>query len=174
MLSKIFFSLHRIMAGYKNGFNAMADSAQLVITKQKDMETYFLELAGTNLAKSNRKNLAGVTFNKFGNGTIIAWFNGQPFHAAPLALNLVNNAIVKAMLGSDHGIQLYNHPMTNGAKKNEIQAVKINTSGAIVFAYLGLMLTLISANYIMSYIRVNLNHRNRMTNEHFNLLCILI
>lgn len=153
------------MAEYKNEFNAQTDNAKLAITKLEDMETYFLELAKSNLATANRKNLAGVTFNKFGNSTIIAWFNGHPYHAAPLTLNLVHNAIIKAMIGTDHSIQLYNHPLPNTTANSEDHSASENRSGEGFFSHIGLLLALISANYIMSYIKVNLNHK--MMHEYF-------
>lgn len=151
------------MAEYKNEVNAQSKNAKLEITKSQDMEAYFLELAAPNPARVNRNYLAGATFNKFDNGTIIAWYNGQPFHTAPLTLNLVHNAIVKTMIGPDHNIQLHNYPMENTTKKsqeNDSEPKAINGSG--LFEGLGVLLCFVTANYIMGYIKVNL----RMTSSH--------
>lgn len=141
------------MTAYKNQFNSgQLNNAKLEITTADDMQTYFLNLAKSNLAKANRQNLAGVTFNSSTNNTIIAWFNGQPYHTASLAMNLVHNAIVMAMIGSDHSIEVYNHPIKITAEKTtELR----NTFGGNISSWLGTLFAFLSAFYVMSYIQVN-------------------
>lgn len=150
------------MTEYENVVKAQSKMANFFDTASLDMQTYFLELASSNIRKSNRENLAGATVNGFDNTktTIIAWFNGHPYHTQPLALNLVHNAIVKAMVGKDHSIKLYNHPMAI-ATDNEIEneAKRALTFGGNISLKLGLLFTFASASYIMSYVKVNLNCR---------------
>lgn len=139
------------MTEYEKVVYAQSSTAEFFNITSLDMDEYFLKLVSLNIAKSNRENLAGATVNKFDNTTIIAWFNGHPFHTPPLAVNLVHNAIVKAMLGMDHSIQLYNHPV---AMATSIEAERANTFGNTISWRLGLLFALASASYIMSYVKV--------------------
>lgn len=154
---------------------AQSNMAKFVDTAPLDIPTKFLELTSSNIRKSNRENLAGATVNEYDdtNTTIIAWFNGHPYHTQPLALNLVHNAIVKALVGTDHSIKLYNHPMaiaTNINSEDEAKARGLRYGGDISLS-LGLLLTFASANYIMSYVKVNLHCR--MSKKYFHSLLIL-
>jgi hypothetical protein len=47
----------------------------------------------------------------FGDFKITAYFNNQPYHGPPLALNMVHNAILKNYKGDDYGIKIINHPL---------------------------------------------------------------
>lgn len=47
----------------------------------------------------------------FGTNNITAWFNGDPYHAAPKSLSLVLNAIYKSVRGKNYEIQFVNAPL---------------------------------------------------------------
>lgn len=134
---------------------AQSQRAILKIDESIDMNEYFLELSALNRAKANLRYMVGATFNAR-DYKIIAWFNGHPYHASPLSLNLVHNAIVKAMIGPDHSIHLYNHPFTI-----DVNWTDVTTEGEESELFSGysveLMSSLITAMYITTYIRVNLN-----------------
>lgn len=152
------YFLCRLMEQYKNEVRAQSNTAKVVITKSRDMETYFLNLSAPNPARVNREYLSGATFNKYDDddSKIIAWFNGQPLHSAPLSLNLVHNAIVKTMIGPDYSIQLFNHPFVNISASDETDA-EYSPNGFGLFSGLGLMFCFITANYIVAYIKVDPN-----------------
>lgn len=143
------------MHEYERLFTAKWNNAKLVTLRTYHMNEYFLDLSKRDQDKVNTENLAGVSFNGSNENTIIAWFNGHPLHTAPLTLNLVHNAIVKAMIGADHSIELYNHPAKSdfNLKKNPQDNSMVRS--AIAF-FLGLPFAVLSATYITSYIKVQL------------------
>lgn len=54
------------------------------------------------------KFLVGASFES---EQLIAWFSGQPYHVAPLSLNLMHNAIVRSVLNESFSIHVQNKPM---------------------------------------------------------------
>lgn len=141
------------MNEYESQFNTQPPSTQLDIITLHDMKTHFLNIAKLDMIKANVEYLVGASFAATGNSTkMIAWFNGQPYHTAPLALNLLHNAIVTAMIGKNHSIQLYNHPLQ--IIREQSADAQIEDGFILVF---GVWASFVSASYISSYIKVNLN-----------------
>lgn len=73
----------------------------------KNVQDYVLEESYKSLVTVNRQYLVGASFDTSG---IVAWFNGQPFHTMPLALNTMNRAILKNIAGPDYDIAVVNKP----------------------------------------------------------------
>lgn len=73
-----------------------------------DIQSYYLKLAKTIFVQLQAEFMAGASFKE---DKIVAWFTGQPYHTAPLSMYLAHNAIIRAMLGSDHSIRLFNDPL---------------------------------------------------------------
>jgi ATP-binding cassette subfamily A (ABC1) protein 3 len=48
-----------------------------------------------------------AALEKFENSTYRAYFNNQPYHVPPVALNLITTAL----LGSDYTLAISNHPL---------------------------------------------------------------
>lgn len=86
-------------------FRNMSANAQIDVTGV-DMEDHFLAQAQNLSIGLNSYYLAGSSIGKFANGSLIAWFNTHPIHAAPLALNLIHNALFRALLGVNKPIQI--------------------------------------------------------------------
>lgn len=139
---------HRITSEYEEIFNHNAPDSRLTITID-DMQTYFLNLAKTILARLNSHYLAGATIGNNKNNTIIAWFNNQLYHTAPLTLNLVHNAVARAMVGADHSIRVINSPLPFISDPD-----KASIGGYILVLNIGFAIAMVSAFYIMSYIKV--------------------
>lgn len=98
--------------------------------------------------------MAAVTFAK---DTITAWFNNEAYHSAPLTLNLVHNAAIRALLGEDHSIRVINKPLPFSAnttspfdftKDKSFIAVKLTIS-------IGLAMVFVAAFYVIFYIKVS-------------------
>lgn len=53
--------------------------------------------------------ICGATFAP--DHSITAWFNNEPFHSPPLALQLVMNSILRKQVSPRHQINIYNHPL---------------------------------------------------------------
>lgn len=98
---------HRMVTEYRKIFADMPETNQLnEITE--DMETYILQLSKTLLTRINAQYIVGATITE---NNITAWYNNQPYHGAPLTLNLLHNAMLKALNCLNCGIEVVNQPM---------------------------------------------------------------
>ena len=72
------------------------------------------KLSNVGLSLITDNYIVGATFEANGSDItkIIGHFNNQPYHAAPLTLNLITNSILKLFTNSsDAQINVINHPM---------------------------------------------------------------
>lgn len=100
-------SLHEIYESYKLMINNLNVSDLKLEETDTVMEYTFLQKSKTN-SDLNYRNLFGFSVNA---QNITAWFNTQPYHALPITLNLVHNAILKASFGSDFELHVGNKPL---------------------------------------------------------------
>lgn len=126
--------------------------AKLYVTDQ-DINKHWLNLAKEDLLLLNSRCMAAVSKSETVPNQIVAWFNNQPLHIAPLAVNLVHNAMARALLSSDHSIRVMNKPLpfalssgSSGAFGSNIGfQLAVNVSFAMAF---------VSAFHIIFYIQV--------------------
>lgn len=124
----------------------------------QDIQAHFLHLAETLLVRLNSQYLAAATFGK---ERITAWFNGQMMHTAPLSLNLIHNAVVRASLGDDHSITVINEPLKFSPNSTMAMAEIGNSFGYNLSSNLGFGMAFVCAFYVMFLIKVNSNDANR-------------
>lgn len=120
------------------------------------MQDELLGLAESSLRKFKFQYLTGVSF--FDDSTIVAWFNGQFYHTAALALDLVHNAILKAFSnGADYSIRVQNAPLKYLPENNTVPDFlkDIDSFGYGFTMMLGVSMTILSASYISFYIKVS-------------------
>lgn len=144
----------RIYSEYEK--NVLAESKHAVVSPTtQDIQSYFLVLAKTILVNLNAEYMAGASLGRFANDTIIAWFNSQPHHAAPLAMNLAHNAIVRAMLDTNHSIRLTNEPLpfTTGSRIEMLSSG--SNMGFQLATNIGFAMAFVSAFYVIFYIKVS-------------------
>lgn len=151
VLKKCFMNLvfiFRFVIQYKTMIEKSA--AKLQITPN-DIESTIMGISETSYKEYAFQHLAAA--NDFPNNTIIAWYNGQPLHAAALSLDLVHNALIKTMLGSDYGIHVTNQPLPyTPEKKSNIYHYDNFES---TFSYIiGIMMSVYSASYVTYLIKV--------------------
>lgn len=108
MFTKIFFG--RIEHEYIKIIENKPSASHLIDEAYTDsMEEHFLKLGNIIRTRSCTKYLAGVSLDYL---TLIVWFNNQLYHAAPLSMNLLYNAILAAKIGENSGsIQVSNWPI---------------------------------------------------------------
>lgn len=92
---------------YKKYITNLPESNSLDATID-DMQNYWLELAKTYLSRLNSQYIVGATVADDG---ITAWFNNQPYHGIPIAVNYVYNAVLKAAGCTDCEINVANYPL---------------------------------------------------------------
>ena len=102
-------TLTPIIASYKNFFTTLSAEHTLITTRTGlSMEETILEKYRESMSNVNLNYMVGTTF---ATDAITVWFNNQAFHTVPLTVNLINNAILKATLGSEFSITLSNKPL---------------------------------------------------------------
>lgn len=110
-------------------------------------------------------HFAAVSFVE--DGGIIAWFNNEAYHTAPLSLNLVHNAVVRAILGDDHSIRVINKPLpfnpnisrpVDFSDSNEFVALELSVN-------IGMAMVFVSAFYVIFYIKVCSNMNWKKTRK---------
>jgi ATP-binding cassette, subfamily A (ABC1), member 3 len=74
------------LGGYEKFFQSSLKGYLVIRT---DFESYILN---KSVSSVNLKNMIGASLDE---NHIVAWFNNQGFHTAPLTVNIINNAILK-------------------------------------------------------------------------------
>nr|CAD7265343.1 unnamed protein product [Timema shepardi] len=81
----------------------------------ESVSSFVLALGLKNIVEYNNKLVVGAEFGAY-NGTtttVNAMFSTGLFHAAPVSLNVLNNAVLGYLMGSDYTITATNHPLPN-------------------------------------------------------------
>lgn len=140
----------RIIEEYKGYFKTVPSQSNLVVIPDA-FNDYLLNLGKDSMIEINSRYLAAVSFDNDG---IIGWFNNEPLHTAPLSLNLINNAVVRAALGSDHSIRVINKPLPypedSQTSADDTDEVMSSLFGLMV----GCAMAFVTAFYVMYYIKV--------------------
>lgn len=120
------------------------------------MESNILKIAQTSFKEYLFQYLVAASILK--NGTIVAWFNGQPLHSAALSLNLVHNTIIKNALGDDYGVRVTNQPLPFSPEKNSY--ISYDSFGNIFPYIISFMMAIFSASYVTYLVKVGIcsNH----------------
>ena len=82
----------RIATQYQSIVSSMGHQYEYESTGSRNFTEYIIELGKTKQVHVNSRYLASATVT---NNNITAWLNNQPFHTAPLTVNLVHNAMAK-------------------------------------------------------------------------------
>lgn len=114
------------------------------------MQAFYFAHAKTDFYEMQRGYLAGATMNE----TITAWFNNIPYHTAPLSLNLVHNAIVRALVSPDCSIEVINDPMPYASLTESGSGRKSRSRAFYAILAIALAMLIVSACYILFYIEV--------------------
>jgi len=111
-LSKIYANQINITINSK-AFNLNDNKTVELCSNQRDNIDQFLACMGEiDVYYIVDGYLIASTFsNQNDNLSIIAHFNDQIYHAVPLTLNLVNNALFKLYTSVNNSITVYNHPL---------------------------------------------------------------
>lgn len=147
--------------------NIDKSSAELQKITSNDMNTTLLESAQTSLKEYLFQYLAAASV--LNETTIVAWFNGQPLHSAPLSLDLVHNAIIKTMLGADHSICVANKPLSFFPNNNSHYGG--DGYGQLFPIVVGSVMTVLSASYVGYHIKVyTKKFAGKHNSVHFELI----
>lgn len=114
-----------------------------------------MELAEKYLVRLNAQYLTAVSRNETEQNQMIVWFNNQPLHTAPLAMNLLHNAMARAVLGNDHSIRVVNKPLPFTLDSRITMLLTAgNNIGFQLATNVSFAMAFVSAFYILFYIKV--------------------
>lgn len=131
---------NQIKASYKR----IVEQSKGRVINTKDISATIFAHMNKDRTKVLHRYPVAATF--YENNTIIAWYNNFPYHTAPLALNLIMNALI-GTLRVNGGIEIYNDPLpfTNLQK-----ALRTETS---IYGSLQYLVAVFSSVFIIFVIR---------------------
>lgn len=97
-----------IVQEYKKLIFNLPTTNTLEVITDDDVQSHWLGLAESILPRLNSDYIIGATVD---NENITAWFNNRPFHGAPISVNTVNNAILRAVGCTECEINVGNFPL---------------------------------------------------------------
>lgn len=113
---------------------------------------YLLRLTKQNQVVVNRYYVVGCEVLA---DRVTAWFNNQPYHSAPLALNLVHNALLKSMLGQSYRISVTNRPWEYSSEAKAQQVTLLGRLGVMLGLNMTYAMSIVSAFFVLSVVRVS-------------------
>lgn len=137
------------MDQYREGF--FIESEHILDEFSHNIQDHFLRLGNLIKIRSNTRYPIGLTAHE--NGTMIAWFNNQLYHTAPISLNLLHNAILKATVGADHSIKVANWPVPFNPISKTLLTMNGDDMGSQLAANMSFAMAFIMAFYALIYIK---------------------
>ncbi|XP_035906185.1 ATP-binding cassette sub-family A member 3-like [Anopheles stephensi] len=125
-------------------------AARELITITEDMTEYVVRKSIEDIATVNTRYFVGATIAA--GSSYVGWFNNKAYHTAPLALNLIYNAILQAQC-TECRLHVVNKPLPY---RLDTQLKKLNTglnAGFQLAFNTGFAMAFVSALYIMFYIK---------------------
>lgn len=106
--------------------------------------------------------------------SIIAWYNNEPYHSPPLAINLLHNALVKSRLGSGYSIDVSNSPLPYSTQSRIEMLETFTSTGFQISASITSGMAIVLAIFIATYIQVSttLQYARKRYFSYFNRLHI--
>ncbi|XP_073830693.1 ATP binding cassette subfamily A member 3 isoform X2 [Musca autumnalis] len=143
--------LAKISNEYKTIASSYGSDYELEVTGTKTFSEYILDLGRQIQVRINSRYLASASIR--GNNTITAWLNNQPLHTAPLTVNLVHNAIIKAAMNESYEITVTNAPLPYTTETVLNQLNTGNNLGTQLSTNLCFCFCFVSAFYILFLIK---------------------
>ncbi|XP_037883728.1 phospholipid-transporting ATPase ABCA1 isoform X1 [Glossina fuscipes] len=140
----------KIADHYKEIATSYGEDYTFESTNEKSFRDYILELGSKAQVRINARYLAAASVSS---NNIIAWLNNQPLHTAPLTVNLVHNAMVKALKGEAYAIEVTNAPLPYSTQTVLSQLNTGNNLGTQLSTNLCFCFCFISALYILFLIK---------------------
>ncbi|XP_070068185.1 phospholipid-transporting ATPase ABCA3-like [Drosophila takahashii] len=134
---------------YADLAKSYGDAYKLELTGKENFEDYISKVGETKQTGINPHYLVGASFS---NSKIIAWLNNQAYHAAPLALNMVHNAMAKALVGPQVQIGVTNAPLHYPPPPNSEKSIVL-IMAVLVSLSLYFSMCFVSSMYILFPIR---------------------
>lgn len=124
-----------------------------------DFQQYILRLSERALWRLvNRQYFAGAAM--LTDDAVTVWFNNQPFHVVPIALNLVHKALLHAHLGPTYGIRVTNAPLPYRETTRIGQVTLANQLGNLLALNVPYAMAFVFAFFVLTFVRERANRAN--------------
>ncbi|KAI4457978.1 atp-binding cassette transporter subfamily a abca [Holotrichia oblita] len=101
-------------------------------------------------ARVRMRYIIGASF--FGNN-IISWFNNEPYHSPPIALQYSMNAILQSHTTDNHSIQFFNYPLPFSTDTRITQMNTGQTMGFQIAFNMAFCMAFVTPFYVLFYVR---------------------
>lgn len=119
-----------------------------------NLSNTMLDMTRFHPQKVRYQYLTGASFEKSLLKTkLIAWFNNDAYHAAPIALAMILNSVYQKMVNTSAKINFVNHPLPFTLKTQITKLLSADSMGMNVAFNLGFSMTFVSAYYILFSVR---------------------
>lgn len=140
---------NKIFNNYRSQFKSFKSDSRLdVITR--DMIEYYLDTSKQFLARLNEKFLYGATI---GETNITIWFNNQPYHALPISLSLIHDAILTTVSNKSCKITVANEPLPYLAESKMMMLQAGNNMGFQLSFNIGFAMAFVASFFVIAYIK---------------------
>ncbi|KAF5273700.1 hypothetical protein FQA39_LY07390 [Lamprigera yunnana] len=127
------------------------NSKKYIDLYEENLSEYMFNKTITSKTSVRLRHIVGASFKK--NNSIIAWFNNEPYHSPPLALQLVMNAILQKETNNQHNIDIKNHPLKFTINTKLTDLLRGRNMGFQIAFNVGFSMAFVSSFYIMFYVR---------------------
>lgn len=141
---------NKIYENYRQQFEFFPRDVYEIDTTNGDMIEHYLNKSKKFLARVNNRYLFGVTIDK---PNITVWFNNQPYHASPISLSLLHNAILKTVCGKTCTITVANRPLPYRAESRMMMLQAGNNLGFQLSFNIGFAMAFVASFFVIVYIK---------------------
>ncbi|KAK9751753.1 hypothetical protein QE152_g4857 [Popillia japonica] len=120
------------------------------VTKRTTIKTTITAQTTQYTSRVRMRYIIGASFS--GNN-ITSWFNNEPYHSPPIALQYSMNAILQSHTTDDHSIQFFNHPLPFSTDTRITQMNTGQTMGFQIAFNIAFCMAFVTPFYVLFYVR---------------------
>ncbi|XP_058835896.1 phospholipid-transporting ATPase ABCA3-like isoform X2 [Topomyia yanbarensis] len=139
-----------ITRSYVSLFENTPEVHELIVTSAS-FEEYVLNKSAENIKKVDNTYMVGATLHE-SDQNLTVWFNNKAYHTAPLALNLIYNAILRTFCNNCH-LQVVNKPLPYSTRIRFLRLQAGSNMGFQLAFNTGFAMAFVGAMYIMFNIK---------------------
>lgn len=140
----------KIFENYRQQFADAYRGQFAVDVIASNMTEHYLRKSNEFIARVNARYLFGATIEK---SNITVWYNNQPYHASPISLSLLHNAVLKTVAGRKVSIAVSNKPLPYRAESRMMMLQAGNNLGFQLSFNIGFAMAFVASFFIIIYIK---------------------
>lgn len=139
----------KIFESYRRQFEGLGNF-KLDVVPDGDMIQHYLNKSKEFLARVNNRYLFGVSIER---PNITVWYNNQPYHASPISLSLLHNAVLTTVAGRNCTIAVANKPLPYRTESRMMMLQAGNNLGFQLSFNIGFAMAFVASFFIIFYIK---------------------